>query len=256
MGPGFAARSLVASGTVFEARSADGQRRRGDRGLADVLVSNGRDVVKTDAEGRWWLPVAPGDSVFVVKPPNWSTPLHPHGLPRFSLLHQPLGSPVSHRHPGVASTGPLPASIDFALTPQPENSCFEVALLSDTQPENEAELTYLRDDIIVGLIGSDVAFGINHGDVVADDLSLYPRYLDLLRTTGVPWHHTPGNHDLNWTPPAIITRAKRGSASLVRATMPSSTARRPSSCSTTFTTLAAGGMAATAAIPEIRPTSN
>lgn len=197
-GPGFAARSVMASGTVFEATRADGQRRQGDRGLAGVLVSNGRDVVRTDADGRWRLPITPGDSVFVIKPSNWSTPLNPHGLPRFSHLHQPLGSPVSHRHPGVASTGPLPASIDFALTRQPENSCFEVALLSDTQPENEAELAYLRDDIIVGLIGSDVAFGINHGDVVADDLSLYPRYLDLLRTTGVRWHHCPGNHDLNW----------------------------------------------------------
>lgn len=196
-GPGFAARSLMASGTVFEAASADGQRRPDDRGLADVLVSNGRDVVKTDADGRWRLPIAHGESVFVVKPPNWSTPLGPHGLPRFSYLHQPPGSPISHRHAGVTPTGPLPDSIDFALTRQPEGVRFEALLLSDTQPENAAELAYLRDDIIVGLIGSDVAFGINHGDVVADDLSLYPRYLDLLRTTGVRWHHSPGNHDLN-----------------------------------------------------------
>ena len=197
-GPGFAARSLVASGTVFEATSADGQRRQGDQGLANVLVSNGRDVVKTDADGRWRLPIAHGDSVFVVKPPHWSTPLGPHGLPRFSYLHQPLGSPTSHRYAGVTATGPLPESIDFALTRQPESGRFQAVLLSDTQPENAAELAYLRDDIIVGLIGSDVAFGINHGDVVADDLSLYPRYLDLLRTTGVRWHHCPGNHDLNW----------------------------------------------------------
>ena len=107
-GPGFAARSLVASGTVFEATSADGQRRQGDQGLANVLVSNGRDVVKTDADGRWRLPIAHGDSVFVVKPPNWSTPLGPHSLPRFSYLHQPLGSPTSHRYAGVTATGPLP----------------------------------------------------------------------------------------------------------------------------------------------------
>ena len=197
-GPGFAPRSLIASGSVFEARSGSVQRRHGDPGLADVLVSNGRDIACTDADGRWWLPVAQGDSVFVIKPSSWDTPHTPHGLPRFSYLHHPLGSPVAQRHAGVAPTGPLPASIDFALTRRTENTRFEAILLSDTQPENEAELAYLRDDIIAGLIGSEAAFGINHGDVVADDLSLYPRYLELLRPTGVRWHHCPGNHDLNW----------------------------------------------------------
>lgn len=30
-----------------------------------------------------------------------------------------------------------------------------------------------------------------------DDLSLYPRYLEMLGATGIPWHHCPGNHDIN-----------------------------------------------------------
>ena len=197
-GPGFAARALMASGSVFEARSGREQRTQGDPGLADVLVSNGRDVTRTDADGRWCLPVAQGDSLFVIKPSNWDTPNTPHGLPRFSYLHHPLGSPSAQRHAGVAPTGPLPDSIDFALTRRTENARFEAILLSDTQPENETELAYLRDDILAGMIGSEAAFGINHGDVVADDLALYPRYLELLRPTGIRWHHCPGNHDLNW----------------------------------------------------------
>ena len=69
--------------------------------------------------------------------------------------------------------------------------------MSDTQPENAAELDYVRDDIIAAMLGSNAAFGINHGDVVADDLSLYQRYLQILGSTGIPWHHCPGNHDLN-----------------------------------------------------------
>jgi hypothetical protein len=48
----------------------------------------------------------------------------------------------------------MPASIDFALWPQPEASQFEALLLADTQPENGAELAYLRDDIIAGTLGS------------------------------------------------------------------------------------------------------
>jgi hypothetical protein len=80
---------------------------------------------------------------------------------------------------------------------QAEPRDFEALLVSDTQPENAAELGYLRDDIIAAILGTGAAFAINHGDVVADDLSLYPRYLRVLQATGIPWHHCPGNHDLN-----------------------------------------------------------
>jgi calcineurin-like phosphoesterase family protein len=190
---------VLAAGTVFEDRSGAGRRQRGDPGIAGVMVSNGRDVVLTDAEGCWRLPVAEGDSLFVVKPPHWSTPSGLGAVPRFSYLHQPRGTPgdVQYRHEVIAPTGPLPASIDFPLRRQPESSCFEALLLADTQPENALELAYLREDIIGSILDSGAAFGINHGDVVFDDLGLYPRYLEMLAATGLPWHHCPGNHDIN-----------------------------------------------------------
>jgi hypothetical protein len=46
-------------------------------------------------------------------------------------------------------------------------------------------------------LGCGAAFAINHGDIVFDDLALYPRYLEMLGATGIAWHHCPGNHDLN-----------------------------------------------------------
>ena len=140
-----------------------------------------------------------GDSLFVIKPPNWTTPIGAGGIPRFSYLHQPHGTPaiLPLAPRGVAPTGPLPASIDFPLQRQPENASFEALLLADPQPENDGELAYLRDDIIAATLPIGAAFAIVHGDVVADDLSLYPRYLRLLAATGIPWHHCPGNHDMN-----------------------------------------------------------
>jgi hypothetical protein len=198
-GTGLAQRPPVANGTVFEDRGGGGVRRTSDPGIAGVLVSNGRDVARTDAEGCWRLPVAAGDSLFVIKPPNWTTPVGPGSIPRFSYLHQPNGTPadIPYRHQGVAPTGQLPSSIDFPLRRQDESTRFEALLLADTQPESEAELSYLRDDIIAGTLPIGAAFAINHGDVVSDDLSLYPRYLRLLGATGIPWHHCPGNHDMN-----------------------------------------------------------
>ena len=198
-GTGFAEPPAIASGHVFHDRRGTGRRRAGDPGIPGVMVSNGRDVVLTDSEGRWRLPVADGDSVFVIKPPNWTTPAGPGGVPHFSHLHRPWGSPkdIPYRHAGIAPTGTLPATIDFPLSRQDESARFEVVLMADTQPENGVELAYLRDDIIAGALACGAAFGINHGDVVFDDLSLYPRYLQILGASGIPWHHCPGNHDID-----------------------------------------------------------
>jgi len=45
------------SGTVYENRSGGQRRAPSDPGIAGVLVSNGREVVRTDAGGHYTLPV-------------------------------------------------------------------------------------------------------------------------------------------------------------------------------------------------------
>lgn len=198
-GPTLAAQATVSRGFVFEDGNGDGRRRPGDPGIPGVMVSNGRDVAITAADGSWSLLVEPGDCIFVIKPPDWSTPTSLGGIPTFSYIHQPDGSPayLGRGTELIAPTGLLPPSLDFPLVRSPESRTFEAVLMSDTQPENAAELDYVRDDIIAAILGSNAAFGINHGDVMADDLSLYQRYLHILGSTGMPWHHCPGNHDLN-----------------------------------------------------------
>ncbi len=146
-----ASQAGTAQGVVFE--DADGSERRGasSRGIPGVMVSNGRDVVQTDADGRWTLPVAEGDSLFVIKPPGWATPADPAtGLPRFAHVHAPAGTPaeLGFRFPGLAASGPLPASLDFALRRQQEDPRFDAILFTDPQPESLAELGYVRDDVV------------------------------------------------------------------------------------------------------------
>lgn len=145
--------------------------------------------------------------MFVIKPAQWTTPVGGGGVPAFSYLYQPQGSPrdVAYAHAGVAATGELPGAIDFPLRRREERARFDVLLTADTQPANGAELAYLRDDIIAATLGCGAAFGINHGDVVFDDLSLYPRYLQILGASGIPWHHCPGNHDMNSEAPDDAT---------------------------------------------------
>lgn len=198
-GPADAAASQRASGFVFHDRSGTGQRRFSDPGIAGVLVSNGRDVVRTDADGRWQLALRDGDSVFVIKPSGWSAPLGAGGVPRFSYLHQPSGTPdtLKLHYPGVAPTGPVPRYIDFPLQPADENDTFEALLLADPQPQTSREMSFFGADLAATAFDTKAAFAIVHGDVVFDDLTLFPRYLDLIGTTGMAWHHCPGNHDMN-----------------------------------------------------------
>lgn len=189
-----------ARGFVFEDRSCTGRRQQGDPGIPDVLVSNGKDVVRTGLDGSWSLPVAEGDHLFVVKPSHWPTPVGEGGVPQFSRLYQPSGSPknIDYHYPTVRPTGPLPALVEFPLRRVSETARFDAILLTDSQPENAAELQYFREDILGGVIAADCVFGTHHGDVMFDNLSLYDSYLRLLGATGIPWHHSPGNHDINF----------------------------------------------------------
>ena len=194
----------TARGTVFEDSDGSGQRRPGSQGVPNVMVSNGRDVVVTDAAGHWTLPVHEGDSIFVIKPTGWMTPLAPDThLPKFSYIHEPHGTPASLglRYPGIAPTGPLPASIDFPLRRQTEPTRFNVVLFTDPQPEGLNELGYVRDDVVAQAVGIDASFGITTGDIMFDDLSAYERSNRIFGTLGLPWYNCCGNHDMNYEAP-------------------------------------------------------
>jgi hypothetical protein len=170
-----------------------------------VRVSNGRDVVSTDETGAWKLRTRPGDVLFVTKPSGWMTPVDANGLPRFYYIHQPDGSPAGLRYPGIAPTGPLPESIDFALRRRDEPARFEAILIADPQPQTEVELDWIRDDVVAELIGTEALFGMTLGDILFDDLALFPRSNAVMGRIGIPWYNVPGNHELNLQAPDDAT---------------------------------------------------
>lgn len=202
--PAREANQETVKGVVFETRIGAGQRQPDDRGLAGVLVSNGREVVRTGPDGSYNLPIEDGMAVFVIKPTGYAVPLDTvTRLPRFSYIHQPHGTPagLDLRFPGLPPTGPLPASVDFGLIKTEEPKHFDVVLFADPQPESHAEIDFIRDDVVNGLIGVEAAFGITAGDIMFDDLSLYGRYNRIIGQIGLPWWNIGGNHDLNFEAP-------------------------------------------------------
>jgi 3',5'-cyclic AMP phosphodiesterase CpdA len=198
-----AANAGTVSGTVYENRSGGQRRAPSDPGIAGVLVSNGREVVRTDAGGHYTLPVDDESIVFVIKPTGYAVPVDDEMLPRFYYIHQPAGSPQSLnlRYRGIEPTGPLPDAVDFALTKVDEPQKFDVVLFTDPQPESAVEVDFIRDDVVTALIGTKAAFGMTTGDIMFDDLSLYPRLNRIIGKIGLPWYNIGGNHDLNFEAP-------------------------------------------------------
>lgn len=173
-------------------------------GIPGVLVTNGVDVARTDSQGRFELPIGEDCIISVIKPRGYAPPLDPQTkIPRFHYVHQPGGTPnnLNLAFAGLSPTGPLPASIDFTLTPRSEPDVYEAVLFADPQPETHTEVDFIRDGVISRLIGTRAAFGVTLGDVVGDNLGLYDRLNRIVGQVGIPWYNVPGNHDLNFEAP-------------------------------------------------------
>lgn len=184
-------------GTVFHDANGNNQLDDKEFGIPNVLVSNGHNVTKTDAEGRYALPATDDMIVFITKPRDWMTPLCNHQLPQFFYVHKPAGSPQL-KYPGVDPTGPLPSEVNFPLVPRKEQNKFRILVFGDPQPYTLQEVDYFAHDIIAPLVGTDVAFGMSLGDLVGDDLTLFDPLNRAVAHLNIPWYNILGNHDIDF----------------------------------------------------------
>lgn len=183
-------------GTVFEDGNGNGVRDAGEPGVAGVAVSNGREVVRTDGQGRYALPMPAGETVFVVQPAGWTVPAGADGLPAF-WFQQPLATASGLRHGGLPAGAPR-SRVDFPLRRAATNdSGLDVLVFADPQPKSRTDIDYYRRDIVEPLRGTNAALGLTLGDIVDDDLSLYPAIKAVTASLGVPWLHVAGNHDMD-----------------------------------------------------------
>jgi hypothetical protein len=167
------------SGTVFEDANGNGLRDAREPGIAGVAISNGRDIVRSAADGSYAISARPDDVVFAIKPAGRSFGLRANGLPGFW-------------HDGG---GPR---FDVALSPHRDlRGSMQVLLFTDPQVKSLVDVDYYRRDIVEPLRGTRAALGLSMGDIVNDDVSLYPALNAVTASLGVPWLHIAGNHDLD-----------------------------------------------------------
>ncbi|MDR2496707.1 MAG: calcineurin-like phosphoesterase family protein [Tannerellaceae bacterium] len=187
------------SGFVYEDANRNGKKDRNEKGITQVAVSNGLDVVLTDKAGKYQLTVGIDNIISVVKPSGYQFPLNEYNIPKAFYIHKPKGSPVL-RYEGVKPTGALPKSVDFALYKYEEPDNFSAFIFGDTQAYNDTELDYMKHRTVAEAKehAQGVSFGITLGDLVGDTLPLHQPYKETICQIGLPWYHVMGNHDMNY----------------------------------------------------------
>lgn len=161
------------------------------RGLARVAVSDGVTSVLTDRDGRYELHTSRDRPfVFCGVPAGHRIPLQPSGTARHFV---PLAPDARGEQ-----------RADFAFEPlEGGDARHGFLLLADPQTQNAFEMGRFHAETVPALqrtvreLAGLPLFGVGCGDIMYDDLALYPEYERGVRAAGVPFFSVVGNHDLD-----------------------------------------------------------
>ena len=194
----------MARGTVFLDGNRNSKLDEGEAGVAGVLVSNGREVVTTGADGTYELRVYPDMNLFITKPAGHAVPVSAEMVPQFHYIHKEAGSP-DLRFGGIDATGPMPEAVNFPVIADGSGDEFSCLVFGDAQPYTNTEISYVRETagtMLANRDNSNTECLIFAGDVMGDDLSLYKRFQRIIAVGGVPQYFVGGNHDLDFDAPS------------------------------------------------------
>jgi hypothetical protein len=166
-----------------------------DGGISGVPVTDGVTVTQTDADGQFRFSASSRQPfVYLSVPAGYRLPTHDTGTARF---YRPLDAAAD------------PTDLTFNLRPlRHDDERHAFLFLADPQTQTEAEMETFRaetvPDVQATVQGMEdrPVFGVGGGDLVFDDLSLFPGYEAAVRAMGVPFVQVVGNHDLNFDAPA------------------------------------------------------
>lgn len=161
------------------------------RGLGRVAVSDGLRVVPTAADGSFELVTRTGQRYVTL-----STP-HGHVLP----THE-TGTLRQFVRLAPDARGEQTVRFDLARLGV-DDTRHGVIVLGDSQTADAAEMGRFHDETVpdvsasVRQLGDLPMVGIANGDILYDDLSLFPEYERAVRRMGIPFGQVVGNHDLD-----------------------------------------------------------
>ena len=168
-----------------------GMVRSAGRGLPRVALSDGFNVVETDAEGRFELVTSPHRG-FV----SLSTPAG------HEILRDANG--IAQHFKPLAQSGNEQEVIFDLERMQLDDTHHTALILPDIQTENAYEMGRFHAESVPDVAataraqGDRPVFGLSAGDILFDDLSMYPDYVEGVSRTAIPFFQVVGNHDLDF----------------------------------------------------------
>ncbi len=162
------------------------------RGVAGVPVTDGLRIVDSLADGTFELiSDTARDHVYMSLPSGYRIPTNPTGTARF---YQPI-------QPGPRDEMQTEFSLERIEGGDEHHT---MLLLADIQTETAAEMAQFHRETVPDLqatvrgLGEEQAFAMACGDILFDDLSLFPDYERAVRQVGIPAFQVVGNHDLDF----------------------------------------------------------
>lgn len=160
------------------------------RGIPEVNVSDGNQVVQTDASGRFrFLSHTQRDFVFISIPSGYKIKQQANGSAQFFYRLDKQKNKNSFL---------------FYLDPLDDSDVkHHFLVLADPQIQNEYEANLLLEtttpDVIRTIqdLGSENVFGIGCGDLIFDHHELFSSYNQAVKNMDIPFFQVIGNHDVD-----------------------------------------------------------
>lgn len=170
------------SGVVFEDLNGNGVQDPGERGIRNIGVSNGEEIVATAKGGRFVLRPIAGSSIFPIFPPEY----------RMSGSGKIKNTGFYYVKDSLLKV----EALNFACRRQKAVRKFRLGAIGDVQVGNREEIAYANQTIMAELLGrQDLDLCIFLGDLVNNDMTLLPVLRDAMETLDMEVWTLPGNHD-------------------------------------------------------------
>ena len=169
--------AATVSGKVFWDLDGDGAMGQGEKPLAGVAVSDGRQVVVTSAAGHYTLQTDPGGFVFVSLP---------RGYRAAKSFYRQIDADCTFDFPMAKWAESRASSVRFAQ-------------ITDIHMAGEDTVdTFAADLAEINSVHPGVQFILATGDLVNEGMraNQYENYLRGIATSKLPVFSVPGNHDI------------------------------------------------------------
>ncbi len=160
-------------------------------GIQGVAISDGVSVTSSGPDGAFELVSHSGRRhVFFSVPSGYALPRNTSGTARFY-------APLNDGKSGEAS---MFFQLQEITEPEDDHLFF---LLADPQTEDAGEMQRFLDETVPDVSATRAlwpdlqAFGIGCGDLMWDNLELFPQYEEAVRRMEIPFFQVVGNHDLD-----------------------------------------------------------